>query len=242
MPQFPRDFGTEQKVKIEGFPVSTFYYRAPEVAFGDPGFGRPIDMWSLGVVVMEMCGQVGHWVKQEAHPKRWGYLYSIAGRWLGAPRKEVFEEYSMAPSQGFLDIKKPPKLDVYDNLCDQGCDFVKRLLEWHPGSRLNVEAAAAHGFLNWDVARILSAEPFQGQRHPWNLLEYQLGEDVLKWLQMDSVLLPSNIQSSLGVSFSRRDGPLPRPRERNRVTQPPCSHSPSVRPTVRMYIVRPSMS
>ena len=131
-PIFPRAFGGGA-VEHEGFPVCTVQVRAPEMAFGDVGFGRPIDMWSLGVVVMNMCGQLANMSKLEKHPPRWGYLVPIAVRWIGAPPKTVFPNYPMPPPAMFSKIVKPV-LDkgVIATLGDDGVDLVMQLLQWDP--------------------------------------------------------------------------------------------------------------
>lgn len=36
--------------------IQTLWWRAPEVLFGSRAFGRPIDLWSLGMVLAEIGG------------------------------------------------------------------------------------------------------------------------------------------------------------------------------------------
>ena len=185
----------------DGIPVSTAQYRAPEVAFGDVGFGRPIDMWSLGVVVMNMCGQFANMVKIEKYPPRWGYLISIAARWLGAPPKDVFQNFPMPPPK-FCYTIATPVLDI-TKFDDVGLDFTMKMLEWNPDTRITAEAALSHELMRWDACRSLSAGPLQGKRHPWNLVSFSISEDVLEWLRSDPLLEASNIQESLGLTFNR---------------------------------------
>ena len=45
--------GSEASLYFDDFDVQTLYYRAPEVLLG-VGFSTPIDMWSLGCVLMEL--------------------------------------------------------------------------------------------------------------------------------------------------------------------------------------------
>ena len=39
-----------------GINLSTLQYRAPELLFGDLGFGFPIDSWSIGIMMCELSG------------------------------------------------------------------------------------------------------------------------------------------------------------------------------------------
>ena len=41
-----------------GIPFQTLGYRAPEVLFGSPAYGKPADIFSLGVTLVQMAGDV----------------------------------------------------------------------------------------------------------------------------------------------------------------------------------------
>lgn len=46
---------SEQDMKEQSVQFCTKYYRAPELLLGDRLFGRPVDMWSLGCILGELC-------------------------------------------------------------------------------------------------------------------------------------------------------------------------------------------
>jgi serine/threonine protein kinase len=39
-----------------GIELCTLQYRAPELLFGDLGFGFPVDSWSVGIMMSELAG------------------------------------------------------------------------------------------------------------------------------------------------------------------------------------------
>jgi hypothetical protein len=164
-------------------------------------------MWSLGVTSMNMVGQLAHMIQATADPPRLVFMASIAARWLGGPAKGIFKNCKWPPPLHMLRYPKP-QLDTkaVNALGEIGVDFVLRLLEWDPDVRYKVEQAAAHAFLSWDVCRCLGPVPFQGKRHPWNLVSYQMESEVLEWLRSDPALKPAYMKDVLGVNFVRRAG------------------------------------
>ena len=46
---------SEQNMKEQSVQLCTRYYRAPELLLGDRLFGRPVDLWSLGCMLGELC-------------------------------------------------------------------------------------------------------------------------------------------------------------------------------------------
>ena len=201
-PAFPRCFDSPNLAN-DGFPVCSAPYRAPEMAFGDVGFGRAVDMWSLGLVVMDMLGQHAHLQKSDKHPPRYGFLYSAASVFIGQVDVKHFKDHPMPPPPCFSKLRTPVwALIVTETLGDNGVDFVSQLLKMNPSKRLSVEGALAHPFLLWDVSTPKSLVPFEGKRHPWNLVTYDLEPNVLEWLRADPVFHPSKFQKALGVTFA----------------------------------------
>ena len=50
-----RELPSEWDMKEQSMQLCTLYYRAPELLLGDRLFGRPVDLWSLGCVLGELC-------------------------------------------------------------------------------------------------------------------------------------------------------------------------------------------
>ena len=51
-----REPWTEKECKEAGLQLQTLFYRAPEILFGDVGFGLAVDFWSLGIMMAELAG------------------------------------------------------------------------------------------------------------------------------------------------------------------------------------------
>ena len=66
-----------------GLQLQTLFYRAPEILFGDVGFGLAVDFWSLGIMMAELAGfafsrdnqKAGHCGLLTGRPcsNRWGH-------------------------------------------------------------------------------------------------------------------------------------------------------------------------
>ena len=169
------------------------------MAFGDVGFGRAVDMWSLGLVVMDMLGQHAHLQKSDKHPPRYGFLYSAASVFIGQVDVKHFKDHPMPPPPCFSKLRTPVWAPIVTKtLGDNGVGFVSQLLKMNPSKRLSVEGALAHPFMLWDVSTPKSLVPFKGKRHPWNLVTYDLEPNVLEWLRADPVFQPSKFQKAVG--------------------------------------------
>lgn len=74
----------------------TLGYRAPEVLFGDVGFGPPMDVWSLGIVLCNLTGDFGL-----SHPPGAAspvdYMAAIFDR-LGVPTSSALTGLPLYPS------------------------------------------------------------------------------------------------------------------------------------------------
>ena len=55
MARYLRDVGAADKpARALTMLVQTVWYRAPEVFFGDPRYGKPVDVWSVGCILWEL--------------------------------------------------------------------------------------------------------------------------------------------------------------------------------------------
>ena len=97
------------------------------MAFGDIGFGRSVDMWSLGLVAMEMLGQHAHLAKSNQHPPRWGFLYNAVSAFIGGDIQN-FKDYPCPPPPCFSKLRQPvvPGI-VTETLGDDGVGLVTDL-------------------------------------------------------------------------------------------------------------------
>jgi len=113
------DFGMAQEDadgQLRNFAGSPFY-QAPEILCGLP-FGKPVDMWSLGVICFVLLG---------------GYL----------PFDDAHVEFqAIVDAQEHLDDDSSPS--PWKQVTDDAKDFIQKLLALEPSARLTVDEALNH--------------------------------------------------------------------------------------------------
>ena len=162
--------GSEASLYFDDFDVQTLYYRAPEVLLG-VGFSTPIDMWSLGCVLMELSTG-----KPLFHVTSNKELFQLMVRTLGPLPIHLFRtgkfaykyltssEVTYTPSSvnsaiSGLSTSQPNTSSFYDLyrlnniarlLSSRDRDYVSfvcGLLEYDPNLRLTPTQALFHPFL-----------------------------------------------------------------------------------------------
>lgn len=201
--------------------MQTLWYRAPEVIFGDVGFGPGIDAWSFGVILAEMAGEPftrGFDAHGGFEPSRATLLDAIV-RQLGSPALPEWRQL-----RGFTDTGARPRApwppQLAELLGSAGVAFLDGLLAWCPASRLQTltETQAKshiylhpHSFELGGVVQPMAGQPgksaedvdFQGIRHEWNMLTGSMAPEVLSWLRADEALNPGTAAfAALGVAFT----------------------------------------
>ncbi|OMJ73935.1 hypothetical protein SteCoe_27279 [Stentor coeruleus] len=150
------DFGSScTDTETSNFYIQSRFYRAPEVILGIK-YSFPIDMWSLGCILVELCTGFPLFAGESEHHQ----LLCMIGV-LGLPPEEMV---SMSPKREdfFYNNYEPKPAIVKKNsiqsfqrkgieeilACDNGnfVDFIRRCLEWVPEKRL---------------------KPLEGLEHPW---------------------------------------------------------------------------
>jgi len=139
--------------------IQSRYYRAPEVLLGCR-YGLPIDMWSLGCIVIELYTAKPLFVGQDAVEQ----LYAIIDV-LGYPPKHMLQEathlkkfFKQLPD-GSLEYKrkhkpKPRQLEAIISAKPEDpehlasfIDLVKKMLTYEPEKRLKPYDALRHPFI-----------------------------------------------------------------------------------------------
>jgi hypothetical protein len=188
----------------------TVWYRAPEVAWASPEFDEKIDMWSVGLVMAEMCGQKFHRVPPSGDDALTLHKYQCAiVKQLGTPSStSSWTKWKpMAPCERQL---WPPC--IREQIGSIGEQLLDGLLVWDPKRRPTARLAKEHsylhplrfalgGFLEGDEDSRRGFGPpvsglYSGLRHPWNVLTGTIGIEVLTWLRLDL-----DDPSSLDIDF-----------------------------------------
>lgn len=128
------------------FPVTTLWYRAPELLLGAVRYSSAIDVWSAGCVVAEMIS---------GHPLFPGdceidELFKIF-QMLGTPTEAAWPSVSALPdfNGDFPKWKPRPARQAMphpDRLNDAGVDLVVRCLSYDPSARPTARQACKHPF------------------------------------------------------------------------------------------------
>ena len=189
--------------------IQTVFWRAPEVLLGSLVFGLPIDVWSYGLVLVEMAGERFHHGNPEFVAHRQLEVFTMQ---LGTPDERFCQSW---PRREFKPRRerKDWSVDVRKHLGHHGALLVGSLLMWKPQDRLTIAEALRHEFfepgsfkLGGVVSRGTGAscqKTWEGRRHGWNVLVGCMAPEVLEWIRDDDALRPgSQAWQALGVQFT----------------------------------------
>merc|ERR1711971_312169 len=126
--------------------VATRWYRAPEVMLNAKGYSQALDVWSVGCILGEMINN------KPMFPGK-HYLDQICKiqEVLGTPSKEDLSFISNPKAQQYvagLPARPPVSWEkIYPGKEPMLLDMLDKLLAFNPVSRLTVEQALAHPYL-----------------------------------------------------------------------------------------------
>jgi serine/threonine protein kinase len=113
--------------------VVTLYYRPPEILMGMP-YDQKADTWSLGCIFAELINGG----KALMPGKNVEHQFELMCSVLGFPEvedwPEVYEEQEehIARLAKYNFYSKNRVKDYFQNISEQGQDFLSRLLQWDP--------------------------------------------------------------------------------------------------------------
>uniref|UniRef100_T1IJJ8 Protein kinase domain-containing protein n=1 Tax=Strigamia maritima TaxID=126957 RepID=T1IJJ8_STRMM len=126
--------------------VVTLWYRSPELLLGERNYGPPIDLWSVGCIMVEL------WLRTPIFPgaTEQGELKLIHNLCGGICKKNwsTVEKLPLFDKLRFFDcpvhsVKERMKIWVKDDL---GLDLVDKFLILDPDHRINANDALNHDF------------------------------------------------------------------------------------------------
>ena len=169
--------------------LTTVPYRAPEVLLGCTGFGPSVDIWALGVMLLQFAGLKFTRRTVTANHKHDAAeaLQAIFAQ-LGSPNEAIVAELQGLPFWPVV----PPNRErqahipaVSDALRPEGVSFVDSCLSWRAESRPTASQALGSPFLTGCLPLVGGCEKYKGQRHYWNAVGGNIFPDVLAWLRED---------------------------------------------------------
>lgn len=124
--------------------VVTLWYRAPEILLGGKTYALPVDMWSVGTILVEMAS------KRPLFPgdSEIDEIYKIF-RILGTPSEADWPSCTLLPDwNNDFPVWVPLQLNRFTgNLDDAGVDMAERLMQLDPKNRLSAKECLTHPFL-----------------------------------------------------------------------------------------------
>ena len=160
--------------------VQIVWYRAPEVLFGSFAFGVGIDVWSLGLVMAEMCGSEFHMQEKDAAKHA---VKLVAA--LGTPTATSITNLPLFPRRGANAPRRAWPAYVREVAGSVGVSCIDWALTWAPEDRPGARAVLTHPYLNSEQLVSASTELYSGLRHEWSMVSGVMAVEVLEWLRKD---------------------------------------------------------
>ncbi|OHS99933.1 Cyclin-dependent kinase A-2 [Tritrichomonas foetus] len=135
--------------------VVSQWYRAPELLFGVEVYGLPIDIWSAGCILAEMCCGIPLFTG-DSDVDQLHKIFNV----LGTPTKE---ECPMMKDE--IQFPNYPKKKLEDVIRSDDLlliDLIEKMLVFDPDKRINVQDAMKHPFFDTlsPLIRKMSAQEF----------------------------------------------------------------------------------
>lgn len=163
------DFGLAKRWKTNlpttpGMKVVTAWYRAPEIFLGDPKAGSAIDLWSIGIIFIElMLGEPPF--QKGSDPEIIQDLWALCG----SPTNEHWPTAEALPGWSIARPRKTYARNIFGkyskHINKTGLDLLDKLLTLNPDQRITAEDALKHPFFSEGIPDketfpIISAENF----------------------------------------------------------------------------------
>ncbi|KID95955.1 Protein kinase-like domain protein, partial [Metarhizium majus ARSEF 297] len=158
-PSYISDFGTAWHPRLSSYTepqndkildIGTGAYRAPEVLFGNKGYGTSVDMWALGVMLAEVISSppVPPFESRPAHEdgNQLGLILSIF-KTMGTPTPETWPEakgFKVTPFELWTVFPQRDWADILPEVDEEFRNLVSRLVCFESGRRDTAEEALKH--------------------------------------------------------------------------------------------------
>ncbi|OAA80450.1 Protein kinase-like domain protein [Akanthomyces lecanii RCEF 1005] len=126
--------------------VATRWYRAPEIMLGFQSYTKAIDVWSVGCILAELIGG-RPFFKGRDYVDQLNQILHI----LGTPNEETLRRIGSPRAQEYVRnlpfMARKPFHSLFPNANTNANDLLDAMLAFDPSSRITVEAALEHPYL-----------------------------------------------------------------------------------------------
>jgi mitogen-activated protein kinase 7 len=126
--------------------VATRWYRAPEIMLSFQSYTKAIDVWSVGCILAELLGGKPFFKGRDYVDQLNQILH-----YLGTPNEETLSRIGSPRAQDYVrNLPRMQKISfqsLFRNANPDALDLLDRLLAFDPSSRISVEEALEHRYL-----------------------------------------------------------------------------------------------
>ncbi|KAJ8110851.1 hypothetical protein OPT61_g6406 [Boeremia exigua] len=126
--------------------VATRWYRAPEIMLSFQSYTKAIDVWSVGCILAELLGGKPFFKGRDYVDQLNQILH-----YLGTPNEETLSRIGSPRAQDYVRnlprMQKIPFHTLFRAANPDALDLLDRLLAFDPSSRISVETALEHRYL-----------------------------------------------------------------------------------------------
>ena len=159
------DFGLSclQTDLVRSHSFGSLFYSAPEVQL-DAGYGMPIDMWSVGCIVAELCTGKPLFTGQSSEQQ-----LALQTAMLGMPPAELLAPgnrselyFERTPAHGWRQVNKeygepgsrPLSVVLRGKVEADALDFIEKCVQWEPAKRMTAAQALQHPFVTGEASAV----------------------------------------------------------------------------------------
>ncbi|KAH0570407.1 Mitogen-activated protein kinase [Spironucleus salmonicida] len=158
--------------------VSTRWYRAPEIILGDPKYGQPVDIFSIGCIFAELI------LRRPLLPGRdyINQLHLIMDI-LGTPSKEVLARIDNKSARDYVEqqpLQQPIDLKTkFPTLSTEGVDIMRLMLKMDADNRPTAAEAMKHKYFDglWEEGDLIE---YNGKQIHLFFEDYDLTKELLE--------------------------------------------------------------
>jgi len=126
--------------------VATRWYRAPEIMLSFQSYTKAIDVWSVGCILAELLGGKPFFKGRDYVDQLNQILH-----YLGTPNEETLSRIGSPRAQDYVRnlpyMQKISFQSLFRNANPDALDLLDRMLAFDPSSRISVEEALEHRYL-----------------------------------------------------------------------------------------------